>query len=196
MKTMKKTTMILAAILIANLAMATGNLRVNFLPAGADNATLEITNAETSQFEIDVKDNKGVVVFYKKTKDLSSNYRKMYDFSGLEDGNYTLSVKIDTEKNESRFNIERGNLTVLDEKKVAKPYFALDDKVFKMTYLNFNNDALKMYVYGEEGLLKEKDLSNEFAVHEGLDFSKADRGSYRVILEHGLEMYQYDIVLD
>jgi hypothetical protein len=120
----------------------------------------------------------------------------MYDFSPLEDGIYTLSVKIDSEKSESRFAIERGQLTVLDEKKIAKPYFTFDDKVFKMSYLNFTNDALKMYVYDEDGLVKEKMLGKEFAVHEGLDFSKAERGSYRVIVEHGLEMFQYDIVLD
>ena len=193
---MKTTTMIIAAILITNFAMATGNLRVSFLPVGSDNARLEITNSNTSQFEIDVKDDNGDVVFFKKTKDLATNYQKMYDFSALEDGFYTLSVKIDNEKNESRFSIERGNVVVLDEKKFAKPYFTFDDNVFKMTYLNFSNDPLKMFVYGDKGLLKEKNLSKEFAVHEGLDFSKAERGAYRVIVEHGLEMFEYNVNVD
>lgn len=196
MKTVKTTVMLFVVLLITNLAMATGNLKVNFLPVGAENASIEITNFTMSQFEIDVKDENGDVVFFKKTKDLSTNYSKIYDFSPLEDGNYSLSVKIDTEKNESRFNMERGKLKILDEKKIAKPYFTFEDKVFKMTYLNFNSDAVKMYIYGEDGLLKEKKLGNEFAVHEGLDFSKAENGSYRVIVEHGLEMFEYDIVLD
>lgn len=196
MKTMKTTAMIIVAILITNLAMATGSLKVNFSPSGAEIATLEISHAVMSQFEIDVKDDKGDLMFYKKTKDLSTNYKKVYDFSRLEDGTYTLSVKLGNEFTESRFSIERGIITVLDEKKIAEPYFAFENKVFKMTYLNFTDDDLKLYVYGEEGLLKEKKFSNQFAIHDGLDFSKTKNGSYRVILEHGQEMFQYDIVLD
>lgn len=196
MKTMKTTVTFLVAIFVSATAFATGNLKVNVTPLGEDNAIVDISNTKMENFEIEVRDLYGDLIFYKKTKDEALDYRKKYDFSKLDDGTYDLRVKTETDIHESRFNLERGNMKVLEESKIAKPYFHFDNNVFKMSYLNFDKNDLKLFVYAGNDLLLEKKLDNNFAVHEGLDFSKTGKGAYRIVLVDEYNTFQHNVLID
>ncbi len=196
MKTMRTTWILLIAFLISSVAMATGNLRVNVMPAGPDNAVVNITNTKESNFEIKVRDDNGEVIFSKKTKEEAMDYFKRYDFSRLDDGTYELSVETETDTYKSVFSINRGNVELLDETRMVKPYFNFENDIFKMSYLNFDQNKLKIYVYGGDDLLIEKKLENDFAVHEGLDFTKSSRGLYKIVIIDDLEMFEYYVSVD
>lgn len=196
MKKIRTTGMVLVAILVTSVAMATGNLKLSITPMQSDMAMVEVTNVESSNYELEVLNESGDMLFYKKTKDLANDYKRIYDFSNLEDGTYTLAVKIDSETNKSQFKIDRGNIEVMKESKVAMPYFTFADNKFKMTYLNYDKNEVLLYVYGDYGLVTSKDLSSDFAIHKGLDLSKLQKGNYRIVLEAGQEMFEYDIDLD
>lgn len=196
MKTMKTTAIFLVAIFISSMAFATGNLKVNVTPLGEDNAIVNISNTAMDIIEIEVRDLYGELIFSKETKGDALDYRKRYDFSRLDDGTYDLTVKTETDIFESRFNLKNGDMTVLKETKTAKPYFHFDNNIFKMSYLNFDQNNLKLYVYGDNDLLLEKNLSNDFAIHEGLDFSKTDRGMYRIVLVDDNNIFQHNVMID
>lgn len=194
MKTMK-TTMIAAAILLmANFAYASGNVRTNMSPTTDESAYVEITNATYTQFEIDVKDQFGDVIFSKKTTEPVINYKRKYDFSELEDGTYTLSVKSEKEKNETQFKIERGVITVISERKTLEPLFKFDNNIWKMSYLNFPMEKMGIYIYDRSNeLIYEKNLNTEFAVHEGLDLSKLRPGEYEIVFATGFDIFEQTV---
>lgn len=196
MKTMKTTLMIAAITLISYAAMATGNLSVNIVQAERDRAIVEIDNLKIGHFEIEVTDNTGDILFYKKTKDEAMNYKRKYDFSVLDNGEYTLRVKFDNELNENKFRLENGNIEVLDSKKVVAPFFAFEDKALKMSYLNFENEQVGLYVYNDNELLYEKSLGTNFTINQGLDFSKLEPGNYTVVLATGMEWFDHEVKLD
>ena len=196
MKTMRTTVTFLVAIFISTMAFGTGNLKVNVTPLGEDNAIVNISNTALGNFDIEVRDLYGELIFSKKTKGEAMDYRKKYDFSRLDDGTYDLTVKTETDIYESRFTLEHGDMTVLKESRTAKPYFYVDNNIFKMSYLNFDQNNLKLYVYGENDLLLEKKLSNDFAVHEGLDFSKTGSGMYRIVLVDDNNIFQHYVMID
>ncbi len=87
-------------------------------------------------------------------------------------------------------------MELLDETRMVKPYFNFENDILKMSYLNFDQNNLKMYVYGGDDLLIEKKLENDFAVHEGLDFTKSSRGLYKIVLIDDLEMFEYYVSVD
>ncbi|HDR50409.1 MAG TPA: hypothetical protein ENN90_02145 [Mariniphaga anaerophila] len=194
MKTMK-TTMIAAAMLfMANFAYASGNVRTNMAPTTDESAYVEITNATYTQFEIDVKDQYGDVIFSKKTTEPVTNYKRKYDFSGLDDGTYTLMVKSETEKNETQFKIERGGITVISERKTLEPLFKFDNNIWKMSYLNFPMEKMGLYIYDRSNnLIYEKSLNTEFAVHEGLDLSKLRPGEYEIVFATGFDIFEQTV---
>jgi hypothetical protein len=197
MKTMKNLFAAAIAVLIVNGAMASGNLKVNIASGSYELAEVEISNVKMSTFEIDVKDENGEVVFYKETKTPSTNYKRNYDFSNLEDGNYFLRVKIENESVETKFNIKRGELSVLEEKKEVDPVFVLENKELKLTYLNFSGENASLAVYdSRRNQLYDKELKSDFALHHGIDFSKVPKGKYEVVLSGGDKVHSYDVFID
>jgi hypothetical protein len=150
-----------------------------------------------STFEIEVTDNNGEVVFYKETKAPATSYKRTYDFSRLEDGTYFFTVKIDNESTETKFEIEKGQVNVIEEKKMVDPVFVFDNKQLKLSYLNFNGDNTTLIVYdSSRSLLYEKDLKSDFVTQHGIDFSKTPKGNYEVVLSSGNEVHSYDVFID
>ena len=197
---MKAFKTILAVVItgfIGSNVIASGNLKVNMTPGSKNLAEVEIFNVVMSTFEIDVKNEYGEIIFYKETVAPATNYKRSYDFSRLEDGNYYFTVRIDKETTETKFNIKRGQVNVVDEKKMVDPVFVMDNKHLKLSYLNFNEENTRLIVYDRNrNSLYEKDLDSNFVTQHGLDFSKAPRGTYEVVLSSGNSVHSYDVFID
>jgi len=197
MKTMKTILAVVVAGLIGTSAMASGNLRVNIAPGMNERTEVEISNVKMSTFKIDVTDESGEVIFTKETKSPANNYKRSYDFSRLEDGTYFFTVKVDNETTETKFDIERGKMTVIEERKMLDPVFLMDNKQLKLSYLNFEKESTKLYIYDKSrNPVYEKDLKSEFVMQHGVDFSKAPRGNYEVVLSSGNSLHSYDVFID
>ena len=197
MKTMKSLIAVVITSLIGSGAMASGNLKVNIASGSKDLASVEISNVKMSTFEIDVTNENGELVFYKETNAPATSYKRNYDFSKLEDGTYFFSVKIDNESTETKFDIKRGQLNVVEEKKMVDPVFVFENKKLKLSYLNFNGDNTTLIVYdNSRNPLYEKNLKSDFVTQHGVNFSNAPRGKYEVVLSSGNEVHSYDVSID
>ena len=196
MKTIKATFIIAALALVSYAATATGNLTVNMVPAEKNLAVVEIDNMKLDHFEIEVLDERGDLMFSKKTTNEALNYKKKYDFSLLENGIYTLRVEVDKEFKEKKFELQNGEIQILDIKKVVEPFFTYEDKAIKMSFLNFENEKVGLYVYSNNELLYEKSLGSDFAINHGLDFSKLEPGKYSVVLATDIEWFNHDVQID
>jgi hypothetical protein len=194
MKTMKATLLITVLALVSSTVFASGNLKSNMTQAEADKALVEATNLKVELFEIEVEDEFGQTLF-SKTTEARADYKRTYDFSALEDGIYFLNVNHGNEKYTKRFQLESGEVTVLEERKVVEPYFVQKGDKVKMSYLNFPNEDLSIYVYDDSGLLHEEELKNEFAVHKSIDMSELRSGEYRIVLASGYEIFEKDITI-
>lgn len=189
-----KTTMIaLALTVMAGFAYGSGNVRLNMNPAEADKAYVEISNATLSQFDIKVEDAYGDLIFSKKTMEPTAAYKRKYDFSALDNGSYTLTVKSEKEVNQTRFSIKNGNIEILEERKIVEPFFKMEENTWKMSYLNFPMEEVNIYVYDRSQLLFEKKIDPVFAVHEGLDLSKLAPGNYEIVITTPKEIFEHEV---
>ncbi|HKL31745.1 MAG TPA: T9SS type A sorting domain-containing protein [Tangfeifania sp.] len=195
MKTMKATLLITVLALISSTVFATGNLKSNMSQIETDKAVVAATNMKFDLFEIEVKDVFGQTLF-SKTTEAKADYKRTYDFSALEDGVYFLNVNHGNEYYTKRFQLESGEVTVLEERKVVEPYFVQKGHKVKMSYLNFPNDDMSIYVYDDSGLLHEEELKNEFAVHKSIDMSELRSGEYRIVFSSGYEIFEKDITIE
>lgn len=186
--------MMFAALLVTNIALGSGNLRVDILPLNAERAVVAISNSEESRFEISLKNASGEVVYYQETEGSLADYRKVYDFSNMEPGTYTLEVSIDGATSKRQFDIDGHNINVGKLKSVVEPYFAFNEDVLRISYLNFPGDKMELLIYdGDELLIYNKALENTFSVNEGLNLSKLKNGNYQVVLASGEETFGYAV---
>ena len=194
-KTISKLTMLFAFVAFANTLMAGGNLKVNILPLTSEKAVVAISTIDAANLQISIENEKGEKVYYKETDADNKDYRKVFDFSNLEKGDYKLSVSTNGLTTERNFTIDSENIAVGKEKSLSEPYFAFKDGVLKMSYLNFPEENVSLNFYTDNNLVYSKEIGKKFNVIEGFDLSKLEKGSYSVVLSTPSNSYSYDLDL-
>jgi hypothetical protein len=195
MKCLKSILFGAALILVSGAVLATGNLKVDIKPAGEHKTLVHITNAESSNYEIELVNSKGDVVFYKKTDSPSDLYSKYYDFSKLENGIYSLSVNINKEKKVNTLKLNKGRVEVLEQKTEVEPYFTIRENRLEMSYLNYAQENLSLMFYDGNKLLYKKKLEPEFTIIQGLDLSNLESGNYNAVLATENNHFEYPVKL-
>ena len=195
---MKAFMMGIALAMISGATMAAGNLKLNIISTGNQKAVVTITNSALSVYEVEIKNEEGDVMFYKRTNSPGSFYKKTYDFSELNNGTYTLTASVENEKVVNLLNIDKGNVAVMDQEKIVDPIFTLENNTLKLSYLNFAQENLLIHVYesNTHRLLFEKELKPDFAVHYGLNLSNLKNGKYDVVLAVDNRFFKYKVTLD
>lgn len=193
MKTILKVTLAFAFVAFANTLFATGNLKVNIQPISAEKALVAISSLTDSSLKITVEDSQGRIVYYKEVAEPTGDYKKVYDFSDLDAGNYKLSVESDRLTSERSFEIKNWKIEVGNEKTTIEPFFGYNDGLLRCSYLNFPKDDLTLYFFDQKQLIYTKEIGRNFNVSEALNLSKLDKGNYTAILSTKDKDYSYDI---
>nr|WP_319510780.1 hypothetical protein [uncultured Draconibacterium sp.] len=186
----------LFAMLVASVAMATGNLRVNMEAGEADATIVEISSGEMQYFEIELTDRYGNSIYQMDTEIPRAELEKRYDFSDLDDGTYWYYVRTGDEEISKQLTIEYGEVEVKDVRKTVDPYFHQEGDQIKLSYLNFENENIKLYVYENKTLLEEVALGKDFKIHKAIDLSDLNSGVYDVVLTNAINIYEYSVVID
>ncbi|WP_297088765.1 hypothetical protein [uncultured Draconibacterium sp.] len=195
MKTMKNFAVLLVLVMLANVALASGNLKVNLLENDVDYAVMEISNADMSLVEIDVKNAYGDELYSLETTVPVNEFKKRYNFSELEDGLYFYSVKIDDEKVVKELEIVDGKVEVVDVRKSVDPYFVQENDMLKFSFLNFQKENVTLYVYEDSKLLTESKLGNSFTINKAVDLKDLKKGNYEVVITNEEDVFSHNFVI-
>jgi hypothetical protein len=193
MKTILKVTLMFAFVAFANTLFASGNLKVNIQPLSAEKAIVAISSLTESNLKIKVEDSRGLIVYYKEVADPAGDYKKVFDFSDLEAGQYKLSVESDRLTAEREFEIKNWKIEVGDEKTTLEPYFGYNDGLLRCSYMNFPKENLTLNFYSQKQLLYTKEMGRNFNVNEALNLSKLDKGTYTAVLSTKDKDYTYNV---
>lgn len=193
MKTILKATLLIAFGAFATSVLASGNLKVNIQPISAEKAVVMISSLTESDLKISVEDSQGRIVYYKEVAEPTGDYRKVFDFSDLEAGQYKLSVESDRLTAEREFEIKNWKIQVGEEKTTLEPFFAYNDGLLRCSYLNFPKEDLKIYFCDKNQVIYSKEIGRVFNVSEALNLSKLEKGNYTAVLSTKDKEYAYDI---
>jgi hypothetical protein len=192
---MKSIFLTAAFAIFSTAVFASGNLKVNMAQAEAQKAVIEANNVTEELFEIGVRDVFGDLIF-SKTTEADFDYKKKYDFSELVDGIYTLEVKHGEEKYLKQFRLDRGEFDVISERRIVKPHMDFSDNAFTLSFLNYNEERMGLYVYEGSKLLYEKKIAPVFTVNEGLDFSGLGSGDYKIVFATEFSVYEHEVTIE
>lgn len=206
MKTIKMIFTLAIAAFVVNAAHASGNLKVNLASNDVDLTVVEISNAivnsesisnaTMNKVEFEVIDSSGNNLYRMKTTKSSPDFNKRYDFSELEDGIYWYSVRMDKEEVTKKFAIDDGVVEVLDIRKTLEPYFVQDEDFLKISYLNYENENINLYVYdSNNSLLAEANLGRDFSINKAVRLSDLRYGDYAVVITNKNDVYEHQVAI-
>lgn len=193
MKTIRTFIAIIALVASANIASASGNLRVDILPLTSSRAVVAVSSKADAKFEISIENSYGEVIYYKETEGDATDYRKVYDFSRLGDGEYRVIASIDGATSERTFSVGPREISVGDLKYVADPVFSFNNDVLRVAYLNYPGEKVNLKIYDGNEEIYSKTIDSNFAVNEGLNLAKLAKGNYQVVLASGNEVFDYTV---
>lgn len=196
MKTMLKITFVLALVAAANTLFAVGNLKLNMFALKDVKALVAISALSNSDFNITISDEKGQIVYYQENTDHSDIYRKVYNFSNLEDGTYKLSVVSEDLTTERQFKKTQNCICVGDEKTTLEPFFKYEDGLFRCSYLNFDKENVVLHLYGSDQEIFKKNIGKDFSIQQIFSLAKLKRGTYNAVLTAGNKIFSYKIEVE
>jgi len=181
------------ALAIATMVNATEKPKLNVVPLSADRAVVSIRNAEASTFEVSIENNFGELVYYKKTNDPITDYQKIYDFENLENGEYVFNLKVNDVSVSRDFQVKFSGIEVGNSEVRFDPYFKFNDNVLKFSYLNFDQENVKLKIYKDFDLVYQTKLGDDFVITKGYDLNKLEAGNYQVELSSLNNEYEFEI---
>ena len=193
MKTIKLLFTITAAAIVA-IATAVEKPKMNVVPLTAYRAIVSIVNEKAAYFELSIKAENGEVVYYKQSTKPLINYQKVFDFKELENGKYTMNLKINDTSLSRNIEIAYNNIYVGDAKLRFDPYFTFDNEILKFSYLNFDEEMFKLNIYDGSNLIYQSKLGRNVTITQGYDLSKLQAGNYRIELSSFNHKYEYSLV--
>jgi len=192
MKTIKFFILI-SVVAIATAASAIEKPKMNVIPYENDKTIVALSNEKPALFEFSIHNEGGELIYFKRTKEEAPDYRKIYDLSNLEDGNYFFSVKVNDTKMKKEVRIAGKNITVGESQISYDPYFTFSEGQLKLSYLNFSQEPLGLNLYSNGELVYKSDLGRGFAINAGYDLSRLGKGKYDVVLTGDDDIYTYSI---
>lgn len=111
MKTIKSIFLTLIIVIAVNFCYA-GKSGLNIISMEGKKAYVAISNEDPSRFEISIINARGEIVYYKWVSRKTTEYRKVFDFSKLNKGVYTIKVKSKGILVEKELNISENDAIV------------------------------------------------------------------------------------
>ncbi|MDX8338189.1 hypothetical protein SLH46_03270 [Draconibacterium sp. IB214405] len=193
MKTIKLLSTVLAVAIVA-VATAVEKPKMNVVPVSADRAVVSILNEDAELFQLSIHSEDGELVYYKQTTKPLTSYQKIFDFKNLENGNYTMDLRINDTRLLKDISVASKGISVGESKLRIDPYFAFADGVLKLSYLNFDQEQLSLNIYDENGLVYKSSLGKDFNIASGYDLSGLKEGKYEVTLSSMNNDFSYSLV--
>lgn len=193
MKTIKFLFTVLAVAVVA-IATAVEKPKLNVIPLTADRAIVSVQNGKEALMELSIESVEGEIVYFKQSAKPLSSYKKIFDFEDLKNGSYVMSLNVNGTRLSKEFDVTSNEITIGKSKLRFDPYFNYTDNVLKLSYLNHDNENMKLAIYDKYGVLYESKLGKDFSISTGYDLTKLEEGNYQVILSSLNKEFTYSIV--
>jgi len=122
---------------------------------------------------------------------------KMYDFSEVENGQYTFRAVSEHKSVETTFVIEMNELRVLKEEISYRPVFWIEGNILSISYMNLEqNDVYlsledDLFADVDSNLYYEEITESDMSYERVFDIKNLGKGEYSITLRSGDNTYNY-----
>lgn len=126
-----------------------------------------------------------------------SEYSKKFDLSNLEEGLYYFTTEDALRAITYTLKVDRADVTILDEKEKIKPVFKEEKDILYVNYLNLDKSNVDVEVYNsEDTLIFSEKRENQMTIAKAINFKKAIKGNYTVVVKDSDGAYYKNVVVN
>lgn len=190
MKTKHFFLLIVAATFAANV-FATDIPKMSIIPLKDSKALISIQQTVPAACVISITNHLGEVMYYKRSIKKADRYKKIFDLSLLESGEYCFTVKSGSNTIKNDLKIKNGVVSLVNKRQDMEPYFASHNDKVILSYLNFEKESMTVRIYDAKDMVFKKKIGDEFAMHRKLDVKALKNGDYDIQLSNKHKEYWF-----
>lgn len=167
---------------------------INISPMKEDSrAKVEIEVPTREDVNVTVMDPTGMVI-HNDFINKNSEYRKVYDFSQVDDGVYTFVSKSGFITVTKTIELKDNSVSIMNKEFSYAPVFAIDGDILKVSFLNKSQEEISIsLIDSSKDYLKEKG-DNSLAYGKMIDIKNLPAGEYIFALAVGGKEYNYRFI--
>jgi hypothetical protein len=169
-----------------------GTAQVYMYSLNGSRAAVTLTNVSEGKYTISIESQNGENVYYNANIDSPEKFAKVFDFSRLEDGEYTVIVNLKNEVKEKQFAIKNGEIKVTN-KITESPVFQSNDTKAMVELANANNQKVNIKIYSPEGKELYSVVEGKY-IRKFFDFKNVEKGKYTVLVSTDENSFQFDFI--
>lgn len=154
-------------------------------------AAVKLESPKSIDVAILVSNEKGKIL-YEETIQSQKPYGRVYDFTGLTDGTYTITSNDDYIRTTSKVEVKHADVAVLSNEIEYKPIFLMKDNALLVNYFNSDAKDITFSIEDKYGVLYENTEGNNRAFQKRVNISKMIPGRYFAKVDIGDRSYGYD----
>ena len=180
-KTMRKTIIKISLIALIFGSLTAYSNEVNLKKEAKFSTKTEVDNVKNRQL-LFIKNTSGKII-HKEIINLERATPYEFDFSGLENGYYTLEINKDFQIEIKPFTIISGEVIFhkKGEKTIFKPVIRAEKNKIFISKLNFIETSIHISIYYENEIIFTDNVKGDSIIEKIYSLQKEKKGSYKVI---------------
>lgn len=154
-------------------------------------ASVTIANLAEGKYTLTIESGNGMNVYYNTLLESPEKFSKVFDFSKLSDGDYTVRLNSKQGVSERLFTIVNGKIKVYYEEKEVPNFKTVGQKaVFTLTNSMGLNYSIRIYNEKGEELFYGVESAN--TIKKRFDFSQVEAGNYKILVSSKTREFTYN----
>lgn len=143
--------------------------------------------------ELTIKDDKGVQL-HSEIVSRRGLLTKVFDFSSLKDGKYTIELDKDFEIVVKTLEIKNNKVIFNEDSKSVffKPVVRNDDNLLLISKLGFKKEPLKIALYFDDAIIYSETVKDEASLERVYKLDEKLKGDYKVVITDTKSSYTHD----
>jgi hypothetical protein len=169
--------------------------KVELMPLNKDyHATVKLVDMEGDKYLLTVESLNGTTLYYDALLESPEEFSKVFDFSRLKDGEYTLRVKNNDEEIERLFEISNGKVKVSNNTVAAEPVIKTIGQRAHLKFPDANHNIYAISIVSPVGEELYSTRIKSETTNKTFDFSEVKNGTYQIIVTSVNGDFAYDFV--
>jgi len=170
------------ALFIAAIGSASDFPKMNIVQVNADKALLAYSAPTATPLEITLTNCAGDILYFKRTTERYSEYKKVFDLSKLGDGEFCMSVNFGNQSVSRTIKIAGQTITAGPTMEFYEPCFMLKGKMLDISFLNTGMKQVYLNISQNGKYIDSIKLGRDLAIQKRLNMKRLRTGEYTIVL--------------
>lgn len=188
MKTKQFALIILATVFTLS-AVATEFPKMEVVEVDNSKALVKAVTDNSGSARISVVSEEGDLLYHKKVK-ADSEFETILNLSELEEGKYTIKLNDGSTTVQRVVEVNQTDVKPLERE--MEPFFSYNNDKLILSYLNFNQTDMSVFVYKGSQLLFRTELGDDFIMQRLFEISGKEKGNLNFVLAGADKVYSYN----